>query len=228
MSRPVIGVTCYVEPASWAAWRDVPAALLPQRYVIALRAAGARAVLLPPDDADADVLDRLDGLLLAGGADLGPETYAATPHPTTVSRPDRDAGELVLARAAVQRDLPVLGVCRGAQLLAVAAGGALHQHLPELVGHAGHQSEPGVYTPREVATARGSRLADIVGDRAAIACYHHQAVAEPGRLTVTAWADDGVVEAVEDPDRRFVVGVQWHPEVGDDPRLFEALIAAAC
>ncbi len=227
MGRPVIGVTCYVEPASWGVWEQKPAVLVPLSYVDKLRAAGARAVLLPPDDLDADVLDRLDGLLLAGGADLDPAGYGAPAHPLTVPRPDRDAGELTLLRAALSRDLPILGVCRGMQLLASGYGGTLHQHLPEVVGHAGHQSAPGVYTPQQVRTTPGSQLAGILGDQLTVPCYHHQGVADPATLRVVAQAADGVVEGVEDPRRRFVVGVQWHPEQGDDPRLFEALAAAA-
>jgi len=225
-ARPVIGVTCYVEPARWGVW-EKRAALLPLSYVEKLRAAGARAVLLPPDDLDADVLDRLDGLLLAGGADVGAGCYGAAPHPLTVARPDRDAGELTLLRAALDRDLPVLGVCRGMQVLAVAYGGALHQHLPEVVGHPDHQSAPGVYTAREVRTVPGSGLAGILGERVTVPCYHHQAVADPAGLRVVATAGDGVVEGVEDPAHRFVLGVQWHPEEGDDPRLFDAFAAAA-
>ncbi len=224
--RPVIGVTCYVEPASWAVWHK-PAALIPLGYVAKLRAAGARVVLIPPDDLGVEVLDRLDGLVLAGGADLGPQLYGAVPHELTVTRPDRDAGELTVLRAALDRDLPVLGVCRGMQLLAVAYGGSLHQHLPELVGHAGHQSAPGVFTDQAVRTTAGTRLAGILGATATVPCYHHQAVADPAAMTVSAYATDGVIEGVEDPGRRFLVGVQWHPEEGDDPRLFEALVAAA-
>jgi putative glutamine amidotransferase len=226
-ARPVIGVTSYVEPASWAVWRDKRAALLPLSYVDKLRSVGARAVLLPPDDQDAEVLDRLDGLLLAGGADVGPGEYGAPRHELTVTRPDRDAGELRLLRAALDRDMPVLGVCRGMQLLAVACGGRLEQHLPDVVGHTGHQSAPGVYTPQAVKTVAGSRLAGILGERLTVPCYHHQGIADPGTLDVVAYADDGVIEGVEDPGRRFLVGVQWHPEEGDVPRIFAALAEAA-
>jgi putative glutamine amidotransferase len=225
-ARPVIGVTCYVEPASWGVWQK-PAALIPLPYVQKLRAAGARVVLIPPEDLGAEVLDRLDGLVLAGGADVDPRLYGAAPHERTVTRPDRDAGELTVLGAALARDLPVLGVCRGMQLLAVAYRGTLHQHLPELVGHTGHQAAPGVFTGQRVGMSRGTRLADILGPDAVVPCYHHQAVADPADLTVSAYAADGVIEGIEDPRRRFLVGVQWHPEEGDDPRLFEALVAAA-
>jgi putative glutamine amidotransferase len=225
-ARPVVGITTYVEEAAWGVWHT-RAALLPHSYVRQVTAAGARVVLLPPDDLDADLLGRLDGLLLAGGADVGPERYAAPAHPRTVSRPDRDAGELLLIDVAVRADLPVLGVCRGAQLLTVAAGGTLHQHLPELAGHDRHQPAPGRYGDHPVTVAEGSRLHGILGPAAVVNSYHHQAVLDPGTLVVTARADDGVIEAVEDPGRRFVLGVQWHPEELTDGRLFEAFVDAA-
>ncbi|WP_319458914.1 gamma-glutamyl-gamma-aminobutyrate hydrolase family protein [Micromonospora sp. RTP1Z1] len=227
MSRPLIGITAYVEPASWAAWRDVPAALVPQAYVRAVTASGGRALVLPPDDADADVLRVLDGLLLAGGADVGPERYGQPHDPRTESRADRDAGELALLTAALAADLPVLGVCRGMQLLAVARGGALHQHLPDVVGHDGHRPAPGVYGAHPVRFAPDSLAGSVLAGVDRVNSYHHQAVADPGDLTVTGWADDGVVEALEDPRRRFLLGVQWHPEIDPDPRPVAALVQAA-
>ena len=227
MSRPLIGITAYVEPAGWAVWRDVPATLVPQAYVRAVTAAGGRAVVLPPDDLDADVLGVLDGLLLAGGADLDPGRYGQPADPRTESRPDRDAGELTLLTAALTTDLPVLGVCRGMQLLAVAYGGALHQHLPDVVGHDGHRPAPGVYGTHPVRFAPDSRAGAVMAGVDRVNSYHHQAVADAGGLTVTGWADDGVVEAVEDPARRFVLGVQWHPENDADPRPVAALVRAA-
>jgi putative glutamine amidotransferase len=225
--RPVIGITTYVEPASWAVWRDLRAALIPQVYVEAVTLAGGRAVLLPPDDQDADVLRMLGGLVFSGGADVGPRLYGEQPAPLTDLRPDRDAGELLLARAALAADLPILGVCRGLQLLTVAAGGRLHQHLPDLVGHEMHRPAPGVYGQLEAQVTPGSRIAALMGDDRAILCYHHQGVADPGTLIVTGHTADGVVEAVEDPAHRFVLGVQWHPEVTRDQRLFGALVRAA-
>jgi putative glutamine amidotransferase len=225
--RPVIGITTYVEPASWAVWHDQRAVLLPWDYVQAVTAAGGRAVLLPPDDVDADVLSVLDGLILAGGADIGPDLYGAAAEPLTDPRPDRDAGELTLLRAALERDVPVLGVCRGMQLLAAACGGRLHQHLPDVVGHDLHRPAPGVYGTHAVRFAEGSRIAALMGGDREVNSYHHQAVADAGSLTVTGWADDGVVEACEDPARRFVLGVQWHPEAARDARLFAALVDAA-
>ncbi|MCM0674551.1 gamma-glutamyl-gamma-aminobutyrate hydrolase family protein [Micromonospora phytophila] len=227
MSRPLIGITAYVEPAAWAVWRDVPAVLVPEAYVRAVTAAGGRAVVLPPDDRDPDVLRVLDGLLLAGGADVDPARYGQPPAPRTESRPGRDAGELTLLTAALATDLPVLGVCRGMQLLAVAAGGSLHQHLPDRVGHDGHRPAPGVYGGHGVRFAPGSLAATVMAGVRSVNSYHHQAVADPGRLAVTGWSDDGVVEAVEDPGRPFVLGVQWHPENEPDPRPVTALVRAA-
>jgi putative glutamine amidotransferase len=225
--RPIIGITTYVEPVGWGTWQPVPAALLPYSYVGVVAAAGARAVLLPPDDLDAGVLASLHGLVLAGGADVGPPLYGASPEPLTETRPDRDAGEMALVTGALAADVPVLGVCRGMQLLVVAYGGRLHQHLPDVVGHEGHRPAPGAYGSHGVRFAPGSRIARIMGTDPAVNTYHHQGVADPGRLTVTAWADDGVVEAVEDPAREFVLGVQWHPEEAGDVRPFAALAEAA-
>ena len=225
--RPIIGITTYVEPASWGVWHDVEATLVPQAYVEAVTLAGGRPVLLPPDGTDAGILSVLDGLVLAGGADLGPELYGAKPHPLTDPRPARDAGEVLLTRAALEADMPVLGVCRGMQLLVVAAGGRLHQHLPDVLGHEKHRPAPGVYGSQPARFARGSRVAALLGNDMEINCYHHQGVGDPGTLTVTGRTDDGVPEAVEDPDRGFVLGVQWHPEVTRDERLFGALVQTA-
>lgn len=225
--RPIIGITTYVVPATWGVWHDLPTTLIPRDYVTTVTRAGGRAVLIPPDDQDTDVLRALDGLVLAGGADLSPQLYGAEPEPLTVSTPDRDAAEISLVREALRRDMPVLGVCRGMQLLAVAAGGRLHQHLPDVVGHEKHRPAPGVYGEQEPRFVAGSRIAALMGDDRAVQCYHHQGVADPGTLTVTGRTADGVVEAVEDPDHRFVLGVQWHPEAIEDARLFAALVAAA-
>ncbi|MEU8231817.1 gamma-glutamyl-gamma-aminobutyrate hydrolase family protein [Actinoplanes sp. NPDC048967] len=225
--RPVIGITTYVEPATWGVWHNLPTTLVPHDYVAAVTGAGGRAVLLPPDELDTDVLRILDGLVLSGGADLGPELYGAEAAPQTVTRPERDAAEMLLARAALTRDLPVLGVCRGMQLLTVAAGGTLHQHLPEVLGHDRHRPAPGVYGEHEAGFTPGSRIAGLMGDDTRVHCFHHQGVDDPGTLSVTGRAEDGTVEAVEDPAHRFVLGVQWHPEVTRDKRLFGALVAAA-
>lgn len=228
--RPLVGITAYAEPARWGVW-DTRAVLIPEAYVRMVRAAGARPVVLPPDDvggaADAAALvGRLDALVLAGGADIDPARYGAAAHPATRTRPDRDAGELVVLGAALEADLPVLGVCRGMELLAVAYGGSLTQHLPDVLGNERHQPAPGVYGAHPARFAPGSRAAAVFGPAADVNSYHHQAVDSPGALTVTGWADDDVIEAVEDPARRFVLGVQWHSEEAGDVRPFAALAAA--
>ncbi|MBA2699948.1 MAG: gamma-glutamyl-gamma-aminobutyrate hydrolase family protein [Nocardioidaceae bacterium] len=233
MGRPVIGITSYVEPASWAAWRDTPAALVPHTYVRQVHAAGGLALVVPPlpDDADEsdarEVLARLDGLILAGGVDVEPARYDREPHPTLQpSRPDRDASELLFARVTRVDDVAVLGVCRGMQVMAVAAGGTLEQHLPDRLGHTAHSPGPGRYGEHPVELAPGSRLHAILGGQVSVPTYHHQGVeSAPGYVSV-GWSTDGVLEAVEDPAARFRVAVQWHPEVGSDPRLFHALVAA--
>ena len=229
--RPRIGLPTYVEPARWGAW-DRPAALLPQAYVAAVVAAGGLPVLLPPvpsGDAAHSAVAALDALILTGGADIEPARYGAEAEAATQApRPDRDRWEADLLAAALARDLPVLAICRGHQLLNVASGGTLHQHLPDLVGHTGHAPGPAVLGTSAVRLDEGSPVAAILGTEVKVPCYHHQAIDRLGAgLEVVGRADDGVVEAVVMRDRRFVIGVQWHPEDGDDPRLFEALVAAA-
>jgi putative glutamine amidotransferase len=226
--RPVVGITSYVEQARWGVW-DVPAAVLPFRYVERVEAAGATAVLLPPSAAhDAGVLDRLDAVVFAGGADLDPALYGQPAHAeTTGVRAERDAAEVPLMRAALDRDLPLLGICRGMQVMSVVAGGSLVQHLPDAVGHERHRPAPGVYGLHEVRLEPGSLAHRVLGDRVSVPSYHHQGLASAGSLDVTGWADDETPEVVEDTARRFALGVLWHPEASDDLRLFEALVAAA-
>ncbi|GAB2624200.1 gamma-glutamyl-gamma-aminobutyrate hydrolase [Paractinoplanes abujensis] len=224
--RPIIGITTYVDQATWGVWRDVPTTFVPHDYVEAVTQAGGRPVLIPPHE-DVDVLRVLDGLVLAGGPDLSPELYGAEPEPLTVTRPDRDRAEILLVRRALDTDVPLLGVCRGMQLLVVAAGGTLHQHLPDVLGHDRHRPAPAVYGEHDASFVPGSRIAGLMGDDLGIRCFHHQGVADAGKLTVTGRAEDGLPEAVEDPDHKFVLGVQWHPEVIRDERLFGALVAAA-
>ncbi|MFG1923604.1 gamma-glutamyl-gamma-aminobutyrate hydrolase family protein [Cryptosporangium sp. NPDC048952] len=218
--RPLIGITSYVEHARWGVW-DFRASLVPYGYVEAVQAAGGRAVLLPPDSVDDDVLDAVDGLIVSGGVDVDPALYGAVPHPSTdPPQVARDAGELTLIRGSFARDLPLLGVCRGAQLMAVARGGTLVQDLPLGV----HRDVLGVFNWHPV-TPVGGLLADILGDaELKVNAHHHQAVDDPGSLVVTARAEDGVIEAVEDPTQRFAIGVQWHPELLEDSRLFVALV----
>jgi putative glutamine amidotransferase len=229
--RPVVALTCYLEPASWGVWRDVPAVLVPAAYVVALRDAGARAVLLPPeqgltvDDAQA-LLAGVDGLVVAGGADVDASRYGAVPHPLAHRpRDDRDDSEIALVTAAMRADLPLLGICRGMQVMAVAAGGCLDQHLPDLVGHHGHSPAVGAYGRHAVTLAEGSWLRQVLGERVDVPTHHHQGVRTYPGLVATGWADDGVVEALEAPGARLRVGVQWHPEVGEDSRLIDAFVA---
>lgn len=231
--RPVIGITTYLEPVSWAAWVAVPAALVPHAYVRQLEEAGAVVVLVPPradpDESFAhELLDRLDGLVIAGGVDVEPRRYGARPHPLSQApRPDRDDLDLLLARVSAERRTPVLGICRGMQVMAVAAGGELEQHVPDRAGTAGHSATPGVYARHHVATIDGTLVADLLGASVDVPSSHHQSVLSHPRYRPAAWAADGTLEAMEDPEQPFRLAVQWHPEVGDDPRLFDALVVAA-
>jgi putative glutamine amidotransferase len=232
---PVVGIVAQEANARWGPWHR-QAVLLPAAYVDRLSDAGALPVLLPPlGPAAIGVLPRLDALVLAGGGDLAPSTYGGSTHPSVYGvNVARDQTELAITAAADGRGLPVLAICRGIQVLNVARGGTLHAHLPDIVGHEGHSGGDGEYGRHEVVVGAGSRLAGAMGQagmaRAArwdVATHHHQAVDRVGRgLVVVARADDGTIEAVEDPTR-FVVGVQWHPEVDEDGRLFRALVAAA-
>ena len=230
MARPVVGITTYVEEAAWGHWR-LPAALIPQMYVEMLERAGARPLLVPPsEDGVEETLDALDGLLLSGGADLDPDSYGAEPHAeTNGTRPARDRAELALLQGALARDMPVLAVCRGSQILNVARGGDLVQHLPEVVGHEEHRAVVGVFSEHPVRIEEGSHLAAAAGaEHAPVKSHHHQGIGRVGEgLREVAWAEDGTVEALEDPAQRFALGVLWHPEAGEDARLFAALVAEA-
>lgn len=232
-SPPVIGLTTYLEQAQTGVW-DVRAGFLPAAYFQGVTAAGGVAMLLPPQPVDSGiaerVLDGLDGLVITGGKDIDPAAYGQTAHPAT-DEPgrQRDAWEFTLLGAALERGLPVLGICRGAQVLNVALGGTLHQHLPDVIGHHGHRAGNAVFTTLPVRTVPGTRLAALVGESVDARCYHHQAIAELGQgLIVSAWDGDGVVEALELPGDGFVLAVQWHPEESlDDLRLFAAIVEAA-
>ncbi len=228
---PVIGLSAYAVPARWGVW-DTDAVLLPRAYVDAVAAAGGIPVLLPPlPGLIAGVLDRLDGLLLAGGPDVEPARYGQASGPNTQpAQPLRDAAELELLAEAVTSARPVLAICRGMQLLNVARGGTLHQHLPDVLGTHDGSPGPGVYGTHPITVADGSALAKALGRTAVegVPAYHHQGVDRLGLgLTASAWTPDGLVEAVEDPELPFCLGVQWHPEVGVDASLFQALVAAA-
>jgi putative glutamine amidotransferase len=227
--RPVVGITAGVELASWRAW-EAAAAVVPVRYVEAVERAGGRAVLLPPSEEGVEeTLASIDGLLCTGGPDLGPALYGAEPHPqTTGVRPERDRGELALLRAALRLGLPVLGICRGMELLDVACGGTLHQHLPEVVGHDRHRGGTAAYSRHPVTLAAGSRTRELLDPSVTVPSYHHQGIATVGTgLRAVGWAEDGSVEAIEADGPGFTLGVLWHPEQGDDPRLFAALVEAA-
>ena len=228
---PVIGLTAYRERAAWGVWHQT-ADVLHSEYADAVVAAGGVPVLLPPASGDPEaaraVVARLDGLVVSGGADVDPARYAARPHVRTAGwRPDRDAWELALLDAADETGLPVLGICRGMQLMAVHAGGTLDQHTPDLVGHEEHSPGGDVFGDIHVAVDPDSRIAAMVGDAVLVRCHHHQSVhAAPG-YTTSARASDGVVEAMELPGERFCVGVQWHPEMGDEVSLMRGLVVAA-
>ena len=225
----MIGITTYAEEASWGRWTE-EAAFTPIAYVRAVEHAGGRPLLVPPSlDGIEETLDALHGVILSGGGDLDPETYGADPHPETGEvSPERDAAELALLEAALARDMPVLAVCRGSQVLNVARGGDLVQHLPEAVGHERHRHAHAAMADHDVTVRADSRLGSILGDRAPVKSSHHQGFGRLGDgLSEAAWAEDGTVEAVEDPSHRFALGVLWHPEEGEDFALFKALVEQA-
>jgi putative glutamine amidotransferase len=229
VARPLIGITTYVTPARWSSW-DVEAALVPAAYVEAVERSGGRALLVPPsEDGIDETLEALDGLLFSGGSDLDPGLYDQEPHAETSGvHPERDRAELALLEAALARDMPVLAVCRGSQVLNVARGGDLVQHLPDVVGDEKHKHTPGTFADHDVTLEGGTRLAALLGERAPVKSHHHQGFGRVGEgLRVAAHAEDGTIEAVEDPRRRFALGVLWHPEAGEDARLFEELVREA-
>ena len=196
----------------------------------AVERAGGRALLVPPsEDGVEETLQALDGLLFSGGSDLDPGLYDQEPHEETFGIHEaRDRAELALLEAALERDMPVLAICRGSQVLNVARGGDLVQHLPEVVGDEKHKHTPGTFADHDVTLEDGTRLGSLLGGRAPVKSHHHQGIGRIGTgLRVAALAEDGTVEAVEDPDRRFAVGVLWHPEAGEDARLFEELVREA-
>jgi gamma-glutamyl-gamma-aminobutyrate hydrolase PuuD len=224
--KPLIGITTYVEPAAWGYWH-LDAALIPYDYVRAVERAGGRAVLVPPDeDGIEEVLNAVDGLIFSGGNDLTPAEYGAEPDPATNgTNPARDRAELALLEAALERDLPVLAICRGVEVLNVLRGGDIVQHLPDVVGNDDHRKVPGTFAEHPVRVEPSSQLGEV---RGGVKSSHHQGLGRIGDgLREVAWAEDGVVEALEDPEKPFVVGVLWHPEAGEDQRLFEQLVEAA-
>jgi putative glutamine amidotransferase len=229
MARPVVGITTYVVPAKWSYW-DQEAALVPADYVNAVEEAGGRALLVPPAANGVDeTLDALDGLIFSGGADLDPRLYGQEAHPETSGVSEkRDRFELALLEGALERDMPVLAICRGSQVLNVARGGDLVQHLPDVVGDERHVHTPGTFADHDVTVEEGTRLGELLDGRAPVKSHHHQGFGRLGEgLQVSAYALDGTIEAVEDPDRRFALGVLWHPEAGEDQKLFEELVREA-
>ena len=241
---PVVGVTAYRQQASWASWNR-PGAVVATSYVDCVSVAGARPVTLPPTEgpgalpgvhgavsglaaeAALSLASRLDALVLVGGADVDPSRYGERRlEATAETHPWRDENELRLLESFLSMDKPVLGVCRGAQVLNVFLGGTLYQHLPDVIGSTSHQPRPGEFGEVKVRAETGSKVALAVGEAFSVLCSHHQAIDRVGRgLSVTARADDGIVEAVE-LDSGFCVGVQWHPEESGDARLFRALVEA--
>ncbi len=230
MSGPVIGITAGELMASYGVWKE-NASLVPADYVHVVARAGGVPIVLAPSPGSAEALvGRIDGLILTGGVDMDPALYGAEPHPKA-QRPDRvrDDFELALLDAASARDMPVLGICRGIQVVNVWRGGSLHQHLPEVVHHRDHMAVPGAYGDHAVRVEAGTRLAKLLGRTELEAPgHHHQAPDRVGTgLVASAWAEDGTIEGLEDPEHSLLVAVQWHPEVGDDSSLFDALVAAS-
>ena len=229
-----IGVTTYLEPVVMGLWNR-PGSMLPRVYSDCLISAGAAVITLPPQPPTAEtiarVLDSVDGLMLTGGKDVDATLYGQEPHPENdAPRPDRDAWELALVRAAIERDLPLLGICRGLQVLNVALGGTLIQHLPDVIGSTKYNAGGGVFTPNPAITVPGTRVAELLGDRVTVQSYHHQALdAVADGLVVSAVGDDGIIQAVDIEGATFGVAVQWHPEedAAEDARLFAALVDAA-
>jgi putative glutamine amidotransferase len=233
-TAPVLGLTTYLQQAQSGIW-DVHATFLPAIYMEGVNLAGGAAVLLPPQSTDAveRVLTGLDGLILTGGPDLDPAAYGQPRHPRTdepvAASRARDAWEYALVGGAIKRGIPVLGICRGAQVINVVLGGSLQQHLPDVLGHPYHQQGNAVFSTSLVRTVAGTRLAALVGETSDAQCYHHQAIDRLGDgLIISAQDAEGVIEGIELPGPNFVLGVQWHPEERlDDLRLFSAVVNAA-
>ncbi len=231
---PLVGICAAIERVSWGAWSDVPCTMLPSTYSLAVQRAGGIALLLPPDDSLAEqpgeLIDLLDGLVLAGGSDVDAGSYGAAPHQQTRGTwPERDRFELALGTAALERELPLLGICRGMQVLNVTAGGTLEQHVPERVGHDDHRHTPGAFADHGVRLEEGSLAARVVGETGtAVKSHHHQGVAELGEgVSASGWAEDGVIEAIELSGRRFALGVLWHPEQDESSGVIGALVDEA-
>jgi putative glutamine amidotransferase len=228
VGKPVVGITTYLTPAAWGAWH-LEAALVPAAYVRAVVGAGGAPLLVPPGASYEETLDAVDGLVFSGGSDLDPELYGEQAHAETAEWVrERDDFELGLMQAALERDVPLLAICRGSQVLNVALGGNLEQHVPDRVQTNVHKETPGVFADHDVAVLPGTKLSSLLGERTDVKSHHHQGYGDLGNgLREAARAPDGTVEALEDPTRRFTVGVLWHPEEGEDLALFEALVREA-
>jgi putative glutamine amidotransferase len=232
MTRPVIGICAMVERAAWTVWNEVEVNISQRTYSLRVGEAGGLPLILPPDEASASApeqtLDLLDGLVLSGGADIDPSLYGADPDPRTVgSRRERDRFEIALARGALERELPLLGICRGMELLNVACGGTLDQHLADADLHV---HTPGEFSDHDVRLEPGSLAARAVGaERVTVRSHHHQGIDDLGDgLVASGWAEPGgVVEAIELPDRRWALGVLWHAEEERLSPVLAALTAAA-
>ncbi len=234
--RPLIGICAALERAQWGVW-DRQAVLLPYDYITQIQRAGGVALMIPPDehltDYPDEVLDLIDGLILAGGADVDPSAYGAEPHPTTLHTvPERDRTEIALAHRAIERDIPLLGICRGMQVINVAEGGTLNQHIPELVGHEDHRRNPGSFenSDHDVRLDPGSLALRAAGETThGTKSHHHQAIDQLGEgLAVTGYSTlDDLPETIEAPACQFVLGVQWHPEADENSRVIGALVAQA-
>ena len=235
MARPLIGVCAAIERASFGVWNDEPATLLPLSYSRAIHGAGGMMAMLPPDrrasEDPGELLDRIDALVLGGGADIDPESQGVEAHPETVgTNPDRDSFEIALARGALQRGIPLLGVCRGMQVINVACGGTLDQHIPDRLGHEIHRPVPGAWAEHEVRIEPGSLAAEAAGtERLTVKSHHHQGIDRiADKLTATAWAtDDETVEAIESGGAGFALGVLWHPEEDATDAIIPALVSRA-
>ena len=226
MKKPVIGISCYVEAAQWGAW-NIEAAVLPFAYVASVTQAGARAVIIPPDVDGAEVVENLDALIIAGGADVDAALYSEAAHETADKpRVVRDSSEIALYKKALELNKPFLGICRGMQIMAVASGGSLIQHLPD-VSSLSHRPAPAQFVDHGARFEAGSLVEKLLGKQMIVNSSHHQAVKTSGTLKITGWAEDDTIEVLENPDHKFVIGVQWHPEMHHDKRLFEALVKAA-
>ena len=235
MARPLIGVCAAIERASFGVWSDEPATVLPLSYSRAIHGAGGMMAMLPPDrrssEDPGELLDRIDALVLGGGADIDPDSQGVEAHPETIgTNPDRDRFEIALALGALDRGMPLLGVCRGMQVLNVACGGTLDQHIPDRLGHEIHRPVPGAWAEHEVRIEPDSLAAEAAGtERLTVKSHHHQGIDRiADQLTATAWAtDDESVEAIESGDGGFALGVLWHPEEDATDAIIPALISRA-